>query len=213
MIDSIQIKAARAMLDWSRKDLAIATDLAAETITKIENGLGEARKDTLDKIQSAFERNKIEFTEQSGVRIRSDDLVVISGDDPYLKLLDTMFEEMKDSGDEVLFFFVDNKKSIQAVIDSDLRMRRNGIGMKFIINENNPFCLFPVHEYRGVPAEDFINNTIAIFKDRIAIMIDGNEKCFVIRNSSVANTFRRIFYFYWKKGAEIEKSTSPTTYE
>jgi transcriptional regulator with XRE-family HTH domain len=63
MITSAQIRAARGMLDWSRKDLAQASGLSFASMMRLEsfNGIPSSNFKTLEAIRLAFERACIEF--------------------------------------------------------------------------------------------------------------------------------------------------------
>jgi len=74
LITSDQIRAARALLRWSGKDLAEKTGLGFSTLMRLEvlEGVPTAQAKTLETIQKAFEKAGIEFLgspeEGAGVR-------------------------------------------------------------------------------------------------------------------------------------------------
>jgi transcriptional regulator with XRE-family HTH domain len=74
LITSDQIRAARALLRWSGKDLAEKTGLGFSTLMRLEvlDGVPSAQAKTLETIQSVFEKAGIEFIgnpeEGAGVR-------------------------------------------------------------------------------------------------------------------------------------------------
>ena len=76
MITSDQIRAARALLRWSGKDLAEQTGLGFSTLMRLEvlEGVPSAQAKTLEAIQKAFEAAGIEFIgtpeDGPGVRLR-----------------------------------------------------------------------------------------------------------------------------------------------
>ena len=74
MITSDQIRAARALLRWSGKDLAERTGLGFSTLMRLEvlEGVPSAQVKTLEAIQKAFEKADIEFigTPESGAGVR-----------------------------------------------------------------------------------------------------------------------------------------------
>ena len=63
MITSDQIRAARALLRWSGKDLAEKTGLGFSTLMRLEvlEGVPGAQAKTLETIQKAFESAGVEF--------------------------------------------------------------------------------------------------------------------------------------------------------
>ena len=76
MITSDQIRAARALLRWSGKDLAEKTGLGFSTLMRLEvlEGGPSAQAKTLETIQKAFESAGVEFIgspeDGPGVRLR-----------------------------------------------------------------------------------------------------------------------------------------------
>ena len=74
MITSDQIRAARALLRWSGKDLAEKTGLGFSTLMRLEvlDGVPSAQTKTLEAIQKAFEAAGLEFigSPESGAGVR-----------------------------------------------------------------------------------------------------------------------------------------------
>lgn len=74
MITSDQIRAARALLRWSGKDLAEKTGLGFSTLMRLEvlEGVPGAQAKTLETIQKIFEDAGIEFigTPEEGAGVR-----------------------------------------------------------------------------------------------------------------------------------------------
>ena len=78
MIHARQIKAARALLDWSREDLAVATGLSTATIYNLEKGNISPRSATNNLIRQALEEAGLEF-DATGIRLRDNKIVTIEG--------------------------------------------------------------------------------------------------------------------------------------
>ena len=68
MITSAQIRAARGMLDWSRKDLAEASGLSFASMMRLESftGVPSSNFKTLEAIKTTFESAGIEFIGSPG---------------------------------------------------------------------------------------------------------------------------------------------------
>jgi transcriptional regulator with XRE-family HTH domain len=77
LITSDQIRAARALLRWSGKDLAEKTGLGFSTLMRLEvlDGVPSAQAKTLETIQRAFEEAGVQFIgapdNNPGVRLLS----------------------------------------------------------------------------------------------------------------------------------------------
>jgi transcriptional regulator with XRE-family HTH domain len=74
LITSGQIRAARALLKWTGKELAETSGVAFSTLMRLETGEGVpgAQAKTLDAIQKAFESAGVEFigTPEQGAGVR-----------------------------------------------------------------------------------------------------------------------------------------------
>ena len=76
MITSDQIRAARAMLRWTGKDLAEQSGVGFSTLMRleVEDGVPKAQAKTLEAIRKTFEKAGIEFIgspdDAPGVRLR-----------------------------------------------------------------------------------------------------------------------------------------------
>lgn len=73
---SAQMRAARAMLDWTQPQLAEAAGVSVETIKRLERLEGEVtatRVATIDAIEKALVKAGIEFTngDEPGVKLRA----------------------------------------------------------------------------------------------------------------------------------------------
>lgn len=73
MIDAVQCRAARALLDWTQADLSAATGLSKVTLRAFERG-GEMRESNRTLLRLAFEKAGVDFIEANGggqgVRLR-----------------------------------------------------------------------------------------------------------------------------------------------
>ena len=74
MITSDQIRAARGMLNWSRKDLAEQSSLSFASMMRLESfeGVPSSNFKTLEAIKTTFEKAGVEFigTPEEGAGVR-----------------------------------------------------------------------------------------------------------------------------------------------
>lgn len=74
MITSGQIKAARALLGWTVRDLAAKAEIGFSTLVRLEqaDGVPGGHVKTLEAVQSAVEKAGIEFigTPESGAGVK-----------------------------------------------------------------------------------------------------------------------------------------------
>jgi transcriptional regulator with XRE-family HTH domain len=67
---AVQLRMARAAIRWGVRELAKKAGVAANTVTRIENG-ADAKQSTMDKLQRILEAAGVEFTngDQPGLRL------------------------------------------------------------------------------------------------------------------------------------------------
>ncbi len=74
MITSAQIRAARGLLNWSRKDLAEKSGVSFASMMRLESfdGVPSSNVKTLDALKKAVEQSGVEFigTPQSGAGVK-----------------------------------------------------------------------------------------------------------------------------------------------
>ncbi|PJK29958.1 helix-turn-helix domain-containing protein [Minwuia thermotolerans] len=65
-IDAAQCRAARALLNWSRNQLATDAEVAVRTIVDFERGARQPIRSTLSAIRRALEDAGVEFIDGNG---------------------------------------------------------------------------------------------------------------------------------------------------
>lgn len=213
MLTAAQLRAARGLLDWTRADLAKAANISPETIKNIEHGTFRPQEATTQTIIRAFAMRDIVFTEEEGVKRRRDTVTILNGDDCYLKTLEHVEMIMQGDASEILFMYVDNALSSEAVIEADLRLRKMGCKFRSLIEEGNSYILYPLTEYRCLPRRFFNNEVHVVYKDRVATLINKREQMVIIRNGNIADTMRKSFEFIWAHCSQPPLSTAKKRYD
>lgn len=217
MITKEQIKAARAMLDWSQKTLAEqCADVSEPTIKLIETGKINSTSTTLGIIRATFEKAGLEFLPQKGVRFRDSLLTLIEkqndNDNVYLRLMDDIYHTIRGKATEVLFSFVDQSLSPPEVVDRQVAIRKAGAPMRFLIRNGDDFMRFPVGEYRHLPNGYFLNNSTVIYGEKIAFVTNRYDKVIIIQDPDVAEIKRMEFELIWQQSEKPgEKSAKART--
>lgn len=83
MIKGFQIRAARALLDWSAEQLAKKVGLSREAINKIEDEAVQPRAKNLADILEVLDKHRIEFVGERGVTFKSDQITALRGDNAF----------------------------------------------------------------------------------------------------------------------------------
>lgn len=215
MIEPRQIRAARALLNWSQTDLAEASGVAVSSIKNIENSLTVARKETIEDISYALEKSGVEFMPGSGVRIKERLINVLNGPEGYWKLLDDVYDTLVKNGGEVCILGLD-----EAIVEKELqqstasnpnrlaqhieRLRKANITERLIIKKGDKKIVAPASWYRCIEQEFFEPYPLYIYGEKIAILTWGPPfKAVVYDNPEIAKTLGKIFDFIWKHAEQI----------
>jgi len=103
-IDADQIRAARALKNWSQSELAERTGLAVPTIANIEAGKQEPSARTLIKIVHIFAGAGIEFIGSRGVRESRTDVQHYYDKEGFIVFLNDLYKVAETEGGEICLF-------------------------------------------------------------------------------------------------------------
>ena len=175
MIDHRQIRAARALLNWTQSDLARAAAMATSSVKNIESESSSARRETLAQIHSAFDDNGIEFMPGTGVRLKNDIVAVHDGRRATAALLDSIYTHVQTAPerevcitglDEAFSVDTDGEQMLTSHID---RLARAGVRERILLCEGDTRFLNAPECYRWLPRAYFTRNApIYVYGDRIA---------------------------------------------
>ena len=205
MIDFRQIRAARALLNWSQADLAQAAQMATSSIKNIESDSSSARKETLAQIYDAFDLNGIEFLPCTGVRLKNDIVAVHDGKRATTALLDNIYAHVQTSPErEVCIIGLDEAYSAetdgaQVLANHIERLNKAGIRERILICEGDKRYLNAPECYRWLPRQYFTRNApIYIYGDRIAIHSGSlKRRTTIIEARALAQHMRMLFTLLW----------------
>ncbi len=204
MISREQIKAGRAMLDWSQKDLAEHSGVSDATIKLIETARINSTPETRQTIQEALEKGGLEFLPQNGVRMRDDLLTVLEkrdeDDNVFLRLLDDIYYTMRRGYGEVLWSFVDDSISPPELLEKENLIRQTGCPMRSLVRYGDKNLIYPIEEYRYLPKGFYINNPSVIYGDKFALFANEDSKAIIINNATIADVKRIEFEIIWTYG-------------
>lgn len=209
MIGPEQIRAARALLDWSTADLAKQTGLTVNGINKIERGHVNPHRDTLTKIQDIFEDAGIEFLANSGVRKKDRMIQAVEGPEANQWLLDDVYSTMKNEGGEVLIAHVITKVQEQGFpygvkqegLERHLqRLTKAGIKERLLIKEGETNFTAPLESHHMMPDKYFAPDPLYIYGSKIALLSAYfAPKAVIINDARFAESVRGLFNFAWDR--------------
>ena len=215
MISSYQIKAARALIDWSQQDLAEAIDVSLPTLRNIEQG-GDAKLGTLKKIQTTLEVSGIEFGDHDGVKRRSTVLRTLEGQEGYWAFYDDVYETVKKSGGEIFISNVDEREfdkwlgdrwEIQKNRMLDLSNKQD-FNIKILIKEGDRHFTVPEYaDYKWTPQDRFSEIPFYVYGNKLAIILfeEDNVSISIIDNPKIADAYKKQFNVMWDQAIIIPK--------
>lgn len=208
MISGEQIRAARAYMGWSQTELGERANCSLSTIAKLERLEGDVGTDILEKIQYAFEKEGMFFTED-GLKKRNTAMYEIEGENWWLRVLDDVYQSTIDQKNaEVLLFCADDRESPRDVNKMWTKIRNAGAGMRQLVREGNTYLLGPVKEYRWIPREYFENHVTMVYADKVCFCAENNTKAAIFKDHRQATTFRNLFNLLWNNLEQPNVSTA-----
>ncbi len=212
MITLQQIKAARALLNWTQGDLALHSGVSVPAIARLEQGNGNARADTVHALHQAFETHGIEFYETTGVNLRTEifKIDILDGADAMQQIWDDVVATLgKHGGGEFLMNGMDEHLWVKFFgdrLDAEIKRRRNSnITHRLLIQEGDNLCLGSDEVYRTVPQAVFGQTPYFIYGNKHALINWGPPMRIVrIECHSAAETMRKQFNFNWDMGKPIK---------
>lgn len=216
MLTIEQIRAARALLDWSQSDLADKAELSQTGIARIENGTNKPNTSTLEKIASAFESADIEFLGTTGVRKRTGEIKTFRGVDGFKNFMDDIYETAQKEGG---LFCLHNAKPGNWLkwLGNDWfdmhakRMSALGNKIEFRITAEEGttnFISSEFAEYRWFPANLFNDQSFYAYGKKLAFVNfeENDVNVNVLENQSFADGVRILFNIAWDHVAMVPKN-------
>ncbi len=207
-----QIRAARALLDWSQSDLADQAGLSQTGIARIENGTNQPNTQTLNKIKGAFEDADIEFLGTSGVRKTTGEIKVFKGAEGFRRFMNDVYERSKIIGGDICLFngvpayfykwLGEEWYNAHAKRMSELK----NLKAKIIVKEGEELLIASnFAEYRWFPKEMFHEKTLYAYGDSLGFLsfTEDDVHIRVIKQADLADSFRILFNIAWDSVAIV----------
>lgn len=205
MIDNRQIRAARALLEWSQADLARATGMAVSSIKAIESCASTPRRETLEAIAAAFEAGGIDFCPPSGVRMKSDVVTVHQGRDAAIELVNSILRHAPGDPSQELCIIGLDEKLAREVDGPDMhlslsaRLGQVGVRERILIAEGVKEFQRDERCYRWMPRDGFCRQApIYIYGDKVAVQSGTlKRQTIIIDAKPLAQHLRALFGVLW----------------
>ncbi|MCB9983349.1 MAG: helix-turn-helix domain-containing protein [Rhodospirillales bacterium] len=209
LISADQIRAARALKNWSQSDLAERTGMAVPSIANIELGKQKPSAQTIAKIMEAFALAGIKFTSGDGVQKSYGDISVHEGTEGFRNFMTDVYETARDVGGEIRLFnatpanwlkwlgedwyFNFYAKRMQAIKDR--------FDFKITVKENDwDFIGKNYAEYRWFPEKLFSEDaSFYAYGDKLAFLDfkETSVRIIVLHQKEFAAAFKALFNCNW----------------
>lgn len=203
-----QMKAARAMLDWSRAELATISGVSEPNLLRLEAG-GDARPETMRKIVDAFENHGVAFNANGGVDPSRPDVRTYQTPHGLRAFMDDVYDVIKTDGGEICITGVveqDFSDTLGQEFDQmhmDRMAALKNYTMRCLIEEGDfNFTSDEYCEYRWTRKDEFSSIPFYIYGNKVAfIQFDAPINApiiVVIQSKPIVDAFRKQFESMWK---------------
>ncbi len=208
MITGRQVRAARGLLRWRVEDLAQASDLTREAISRIEDESVQPRATSLNKIRIAFERNGVEFLDHDGVRRKPEGIEVFEGADRFDDFYEFFYQHLKERGGEVCLSITDENLLRKYRKDSEIHRSRmqalydaGRITMRVLATEARPSSSYATLRYQP-PQSTIAPTSFYAFGDCLALISFNavlGPNVVVVKSAALAESYRMAFNMAWER--------------
>lgn len=206
-----QIRAARALLRWTQKDLAAHAGLHDDQVHNFEGGRSRSL-DVLEAIYRTFVANGIEFTDGEGVKKNTGGIKVLEGPHSFIRFLDDVYETMLAHGGEINVTDVADEDFVKYAGDYDeTHVKRMNVLGNFVSRsltaEQDYIKRVDYSEYRWLPKDEFGPVPFYQYAHKLAMIIfeESYAKIFILESTKIAESFRIKFMSMWER-AQIPSS-------
>lgn len=206
-----QIRAARALLDWTVSQLGERVGAAATTISAIETGRSAGSKELLTAIIYAFQNAGIELTEDGGVRPRRSEIRIYRGADGFRAFFDDVYAVARDHENPRISITsnneVDYEKWLGPAYDAMHMKRMRDLGkenLRVLLRDQDTYLPSIAYcEYKWVPQEQFADVSLYIYGDKVGFVefMENDVRVTVVDNQAATDALRKMFNLAWDNAA------------
>ncbi len=160
-----------------------------------------------------MEEEGIVFLDDSGVQRKKEifDIQQYDGPEFIEKLHDDVFACLQSSTDELRMCALNERMFPKHVPDQMMRYARCyapiGFVEKFLIKEGDTFLLAPPSAYRWIPKELMGKIPYMVYKNRFSLIMWEEKRVVIVKNQSIADSFRNQFDYFWGMGKKLPPNT------
>lgn len=207
-----QIKAARALLQWTQKDLAAHAGLNDAQVHSFESGRTRSLE-VMEAVCLAFMANNIEFLGRDGVRVKKDEITVLHGKEGFETLFNDIYETVKAVGGELALNNASDEKFMKWAQDiGDLHQARmkalNNFTFRILVEAGDTSAVSSSYaEYRKIPKEEFSSVPFYVYGTKLAILLlDHDPIIYIINSAEIAQAYLAQFNRDWKRAIQAQNA-------
>ncbi len=210
-----QLRAARALVNVTQHDVAKRAGISRNAINNFERGHVVPRIETLKILRQTMELYGVEFEGSNGLRKVSErfDVECYEGPDYMDRLLAEERREIIEGRCRSLYITNINNASLTAEELKEISgewlafRQKHNIDERILVREDHLFFIQPKKDYRLLPPDVAGEVPSLIFGDTLAIIVSGEPvKLVLIKNPSIAETYRRQFLAQWNLARPLTQS-------
>jgi transcriptional regulator with XRE-family HTH domain len=207
LITPHQIRAARALLDWSAEELGERVGLTKAGISRIETGRTAGSVEVLQRIVYAFQSGGVEMTDDGGVRPRQSKINVYRGHSGFCAFFDDIYEVgLTDPDPDICITNVveaqyDRWLGSHEPIHSERMTKLKNVKLRALMKQHDVHLTSTAYcEYRWVPEARFADVSLYIYGDKVAFIEFGEHDVVVtaVDSRPVAMAQRKMFEVAWQ---------------
>lgn len=205
-----QIKAGRALIDWSAEELGKRAGITKAAISNIETGRTSGSVEALSRIAYALQVGGVEFTEAGGVQPRQSKIIIFKGRDGFTTFFDDVYEVAKTyQNPDICLTNVKEAEYDQWLgsyepIHTSRMAKLENVKLRVLMKEKDLHLTSTAYcEYRWVPEKRFADVSLYIYGDKVAfIEFSGRDVTVtVVESKSVTETQRKMFELAWENAS------------
>ena len=209
MIKGRQIRAGRALINFTADELAKQVGMATPALLNIETGAVVPRESTVKRIIDVMGSNGVEFTPDGGVRPKPSGIEVFEGPARFDEFYDFLYVHLRENGGDVCLSIADETVISKYRSNSELHFKRmkelKGKGgfnsFRVLANKSTFTNKYSYSEYRRAPDSAIAPGAFYTFGDCLALMSFSHDPApyvVVLRSAAFAETYRKAFNAGWE---------------
>lgn len=212
LITPSQIRAARALLEWSGRDLAARLKVSPATVSMIESGHNTGSVETLSAMMEEFTRAGIEFLPNDGVARKHVHIVEYKGAEGFRDFLTDVYEIARDVGGDICLHNARPSYWYKWLSEEWYAMHRERMNE---IKDRFTFRVTAVEgeelligssfaEYRWIPRHMFNDRGFYCYGPKLAFLNFERDdvQVFILNQKEFADGFRGMFDITWEHVAK-----------